>query len=135
MVQQQQKFREWIFLEILNVIDSHCGRVHTAFHRATAEGFSVLLQSLIFLYTCFKDFSPDRISKEIRSNVIPDQSRKKVNFAEELAVGIYDGSEPPVTPLQTRAASLTESAASGSQLRSVLKKTPVKQLMDCVKVG
>ncbi|XP_042692080.1 cell division cycle-associated protein 2 isoform X2 [Centrocercus urophasianus] len=80
-----------------------------------------------------RDFSPARISKEIRSNVISDQSRKKVNFAEELAVGIYDGSEPPVTPLQTRAASLTESTASGSQLRSVLKKTPVKQLMECVK--
>ncbi|XP_042742674.1 cell division cycle-associated protein 2 [Lagopus leucura] len=96
-------------------------------------GFSGLSQVSAALREDGCYFSPDRISKEIRSNVISDQSRKKVNFAEELAVGIYDGSEPPVTPLQTRAASLTESAASGSQLRSVLKKTPVKQLMDCVK--
>ncbi|XP_031463920.1 cell division cycle-associated protein 2 isoform X1 [Phasianus colchicus] len=77
-------------------------------------------------------FSSDCISKEVRSNVISDQSRKKVNFAEELIVGIYDESKPPVTPLQTRNASLRESTPS-SQLRSVLKKTPVKQLMDCMK--
>ncbi|XP_019478154.1 cell division cycle-associated protein 2 isoform X2 [Meleagris gallopavo] len=79
------------------------------------------------------DFSPDRISKEVRSNVIADQSRTKVNFAEDLIVGVYDGSKPPVTPLQTRNASLRESTPSGSQLRSVLKKTPVEQLMDCMK--
>lgn len=78
-------------------------------------------------------FSPDHISKEVRSNVISDESRKKVNFAEELIVAIYDESKPPVTPLQMRNASLSESTPSGSQLRSVLKKTPVKQLMDCKK--
>ncbi|XP_072213286.1 cell division cycle-associated protein 2 isoform X2 [Excalfactoria chinensis] len=78
-------------------------------------------------------FSPGHISKEVRSNVISDQSKKKVNFAEELIVGIYDESELPVTPLQTRNASLSESTQSGSQLRSVLKKTPVKQLLDCMK--
>ncbi|OXB56075.1 hypothetical protein ASZ78_002528 [Callipepla squamata] len=77
-------------------------------------------------------FSSDRISKEVRSNVVSDQSRKKVNFAEELIVEVYDESKPPVTPLQIRNTSLTESTQSGSQLRSVLKKTPVKQPMDCV---
>lgn len=105
------------------------------FHRANTKGFSISLQSLIFIYTYFKDFSPDHISKEVRSNVISDESRKKVNFAEELIVAIYDESKPPVTPLQMRNASLSESTPSGSQLRSVLKKTPVKQLMDCKKVG
>ncbi|OXB74829.1 UNVERIFIED_CONTAM: hypothetical protein H355_000089 [Colinus virginianus] len=75
-------------------------------------------------------FSSDRISKEVRNNVVSDQSRKKVNFAEELIVEVYDESKPPVTPLQIRNASLTESTQSGSQLRSVLKKTPVKQPME-----
>lgn len=96
-------------------------------------GFSGLSQASTAFQEdgCF--FSPDCISKEVRSNVISDQSRKKVNFAEELIVGIYDESELPVTPLQIRSASLSESTQSGSQLRSVLKKTPVKQLMDCMK--
>ncbi|KAM6369844.1 cell division cycle-associated protein 2 isoform 3-T5 [Pluvialis apricaria] len=80
------------------------------------------------------DFSSDHITKDVRSNIVPDLSRKKVNFAEELSLEIYDESKPPVTPLRTPGnISLKEHTQSGSRLRSVLKKTPVKQLMDTVK--
>lgn len=78
------------------------------------------------------DFSPDHISKEVRSNVISDLHRKKVNFAE-LNLEIHDESKLPVTPLRMGSASVNEHTQSGSQLRSVLKKTPLKELMDCVK--
>ncbi|XP_032845901.2 cell division cycle-associated protein 2 isoform X3 [Tyto alba] len=79
------------------------------------------------------DFSSDHISKDIRSNVISDLSRKKVSFVEELSLEIFDESKPPITPLQTRNISLNECTQSGSHLRSVLKKTPVKQLMESTK--
>ncbi|NXK54076.1 CDCA2 protein, partial [Chauna torquata] len=80
-----------------------------------------------------KNFVPDRVSKEVRSNVTSDLCRKKVTFAEELSLEVHDESKPPITPLQMGNTSLNEYIQSGSQLRSVLKKTPVKQLMDCMK--
>ncbi|KAM6341281.1 cell division cycle-associated protein 2 isoform 3-T4 [Podargus strigoides] len=83
------------------------------------------------------DFRSDHITKDVRGNFVSDLSRKKVNFVEELSLEIFDGSKPPttppVTPLQTRTFSLTEHTHSGSLLRSVLKKTPMKQLMDSTK--
>ncbi|XP_040984325.1 cell division cycle-associated protein 2 isoform X2 [Aquila chrysaetos chrysaetos] len=83
------------------------------------------------------DFSSDHITKDVRSNVISDLSRKKVSFGEELSLEIFDESKPlttpPITPLQTGNTSLNEHTQSGSHLRSVLKKTPVKLLMDSMK--
>ncbi|XP_050766196.1 cell division cycle-associated protein 2 isoform X2 [Gymnogyps californianus] len=83
------------------------------------------------------DFSSDHIAEDVRSNVISDLSRRKVSFAEELSLQIFDESKPPITPpitpLQTGNISLSEHTQSGSHLRSVLKKTPMKQLMDSMK--
>lgn len=108
-------------------------------HVANTKVFSILLQSLSYLSTCSKDFSSDHITKDVRSNVISDLSRKKVSFGEELSLEIFDESKPPITPpitpLQTGNTSLNEHTQSGSHLRSVLKKTPTKQLMDSMKVG
>lgn len=104
-------------------------------HVANTKVFPILLQSLSYLSTCFKDFSSDPITKDVRSNVISDLSRKKVSFGEELSLELFDESKPPITPLQTGNTSLNEHTQSGSHLRSVLKKTPVKQLMDSMKVG
>lgn len=91
---------------------------------------------MLHVSTCSKDFSSDYITKDVRSNIISDLSRKKVSFAEELSLEIFDESKPPITPLRTTGnISLNEHTESGSHLRSVLKKTPMKQLMDSVKVG
>ncbi|XP_074708368.1 cell division cycle-associated protein 2 isoform X1 [Strix uralensis] len=83
------------------------------------------------------DFSSDHVTKDIRSTAISDQSRRRVSFVEELSLDIFDESKPPVTPpvtpLQTGNISLTEHRQSGSRLRSVLKKTPMKQLSDSLK--
>ncbi|XP_075031082.1 cell division cycle-associated protein 2 isoform X2 [Calonectris borealis] len=79
------------------------------------------------------DFSSDHITKDVRGNVISDLSRKKVGFVEEQSLEIFDESKPPITPLQTGNISLNEHTQSGSHLRSVLKKTPIKQLMDSMK--
>ncbi|KAM9266508.1 cell division cycle-associated protein 2 [Morus bassanus] len=79
------------------------------------------------------DFGSDHIAKDLRSNVISDLSRKKASFVEELSLEILDESKPPITPLQTGNISLNGHTHSGSLLRSVLKKTPMKQLMDSTK--
>lgn len=104
-------------------------------HVANTKVFPILLQSLSYLSTCSKDFSSDHITKDVRSNVISDLSRRKVSFGEELRLEIFDESKPPITPLQTGNTSLNEPTQSDSHLRSVLKKTPVKQLMDSMKVS
>uniref|UniRef100_A0A8C8ANB0 Cell division cycle associated 2 n=1 Tax=Otus sunia TaxID=257818 RepID=A0A8C8ANB0_9STRI len=83
------------------------------------------------------DFSSDHVPQDIRNTALSDQSRKRVSFGEELSLDIFDGRKPPVTPpitpLQTGNISLTEHGQSGSRLRSVLKKTPMKQLSDSLK--
>ncbi|KAM7080591.1 cell division cycle-associated protein 2 isoform 2-T9 [Ciconia maguari] len=79
------------------------------------------------------DFSSDHITKDFRSNVVSDFSRKRVSFVEEPSLEIFDESKPPITPLQRGNIPLNEHTQSGSHLRSVLKKTPVKQLMDSMK--
>ncbi|XP_014798619.1 PREDICTED: cell division cycle-associated protein 2 [Calidris pugnax] len=79
-------------------------------------------------------FSSERIMKDTGNNLVSDLSRKKVSFAEEVRLEIFDESKPPVTPVRTTGnSSLNEHTPSGSCLRSVLKKTPVKQLMDRMK--
>lgn len=60
--------------------------------------------------------------------------RDILEMSHELSLEIHDESKPPVTPLRVGSASLNERTKSGSQLRSVLKKTPPKELTDCIKV-
>ncbi|XP_009987657.1 PREDICTED: cell division cycle-associated protein 2-like [Tauraco erythrolophus] len=83
------------------------------------------------------DFTSDHITEDITSDVLSDLSRKKVSFVEEPSLGMFDESKPPVTPpltpLQMGNILLSERIQSGSHLRSVLKKTPGKQLMDSMK--
>ncbi|XP_075379785.1 cell division cycle-associated protein 2 isoform X2 [Mycteria americana] len=79
------------------------------------------------------DFGSDHITKDVRSNVVSDFSRKKVSFVEEPSLEIFDESKPPITPLQRGNIPLNEHTQGGSHLRSVLKKTPVKQLKDSMK--
>ncbi|KAM9215732.1 cell division cycle-associated protein 2 [Leptosomus discolor] len=76
------------------------------------------------------DFSSDHLTKDVRSNITSDLSRKKVSFGEELSLDIFDESEPPTTPPRMGNISLSEHTQSGSCLQSALKKTPVKQQMD-----
>ncbi|KAI6073518.1 Cell division cycle-associated protein 2 isoform X3 [Aix galericulata] len=59
--------------------------------------------------------------------------RDILEMSHELSLEIHDESKPPVTPLRVGSASLNECSQSGSQLRSVLKKTPAKELTDCIK--
>ncbi|XP_062452881.1 cell division cycle-associated protein 2 [Rhea pennata] len=80
-------------------------------------------------------FSPESVTKEDRSNVTSDLTRKKDNFAEELSLETFDETKPSITPLQTGNVLLNECTQSGSHLRSVLKKTPVKQIMAGMKVS
>ncbi|XP_065507876.1 cell division cycle-associated protein 2 isoform X2 [Caloenas nicobarica] len=79
------------------------------------------------------DFHFDDIIKDVRSNAVSDLSRKKVNFAEEPSLEAFDDSRAPSTPLHTGNVSLNEHGQCGSRLPSILKKTPVKQLMESAK--
>ncbi|XP_008943345.1 PREDICTED: cell division cycle-associated protein 2 [Merops nubicus] len=79
-------------------------------------------------------FTSDPITKDFRRDVLSALSRKKAGFVEELSLEMFYGSKPPTTPpatpLRTGSASINEQAQSGSRLRSVLKKTPVKAPVD-----
>ncbi|XP_074020213.1 cell division cycle-associated protein 2 [Numenius arquata] len=100
-------------------------------HNPTKSLEAVLIRDIL---ETGHDFSSDRITKDARSDVVSDLSRKKVSFAEEVRLEIFDESKPPVTPVRTTgSSSLNEHTQSGSCLRSVLKKTPVKQLMERMK--
>ncbi|XP_035201119.1 cell division cycle-associated protein 2 isoform X3 [Oxyura jamaicensis] len=59
--------------------------------------------------------------------------RDILEASHELSLEMHDGSKPPVTPVRMGNASLNEHTQSGSQLRSVLKKMPAKELTDCTK--
>ncbi|XP_010179593.1 PREDICTED: cell division cycle-associated protein 2, partial [Mesitornis unicolor] len=91
------------------------------------------LETVLMRDILVHDFSSDHIAKDVRSNV-SDLSRKKVSFAEEVSLEIFDESKPPITPPVTPTQPGNSSLdGHGSQLRSVLKKTPTKQLMDGTK--
>ncbi|XP_010137488.1 PREDICTED: cell division cycle-associated protein 2 [Buceros rhinoceros silvestris] len=75
----------------------------------------------------------DHISEGTGSDVVSDLSRKKVSFAEEASLQIFDKNKPPSTPLGLGNAPLGEHTQSGSHPPSILKKTPVRQRMDCRK--
>ncbi|KAM9165984.1 cell division cycle-associated protein 2 isoform 1-T3 [Pangshura tecta] len=74
------------------------------------------------------------ISEEVGGNTGSQLSRKKVTFAEQLRLEIFDETMPLVTPPQKGNLPSSEQSHNGSScLRSVLKKTPVKLLMENVK--
>ncbi|NWV11269.1 CDCA2 protein, partial [Ptilonorhynchus violaceus] len=69
------------------------------------------------------------------SEALSDLSTKKGGFVEDLSLGMFDGSKAPVTPPRTGNIPIHELTQSGSLLRSILKKTPMKQPMDIPEVG
>ncbi|TFK08236.1 dynein heavy chain 11, axonemal [Platysternon megacephalum] len=81
-----------------------------------------------------RNITSECISEEVGDNTGSQLSRKKVTFAEELSLEIFDETMPPVTPPQKGNLPSSEQSHNGSScLRSVLKKTPVKLLMENVK--
>nr|XP_006114247.1 cell division cycle-associated protein 2 isoform X1 [Pelodiscus sinensis]XP_006114248.1 cell division cycle-associated protein 2 isoform X1 [Pelodiscus sinensis] len=80
------------------------------------------------------NLSSECISEEVGSNSESRSSRKKVTFAEELSLEIFDETMPPITPRQKGNFPSSEQSLDGcSCLRSALKKTPVKLLLETVK--
>ncbi|XP_030407884.1 cell division cycle-associated protein 2 isoform X2 [Gopherus evgoodei] len=74
------------------------------------------------------------ISEEVGGNTGSQLSGKKVTFAEELNLEIFDETMPLVRQPQKGNLPSSEQFHNGSScLRSVLKKTPVKLLMENVK--
>ncbi|CAM4630867.1 cell division cycle-associated protein 2 [Lepidochelys kempii] len=81
-----------------------------------------------------RNLTSECISEDVGSNTRSQLSRKKVTFAEELSLEIFDETMPPVmTPQKGNPPSSEQSHNGSSCLRSVLKKTPVKLLMESVK--
>ncbi|KAG6934467.1 cell division cycle associated 2 [Chelydra serpentina] len=76
------------------------------------------------------NITSEYINKEVGSNTRSQLSRKKVTFAEALSLEIFDETMPPQ---KENLPSSEQSHNSSSCLRSVLKKTPVKLLMESVK--
>ncbi|NXY13841.1 CDCA2 protein, partial [Atrichornis clamosus] len=74
-------------------------------------------------------------SGDTGSDVFSDLNTKKVGFVEEPSLGMFDGSQAPVTPLRIGNIPINDLTLSSSLLRSILKKTPMKQPMDSPKVG
>ncbi|XP_010154187.1 PREDICTED: cell division cycle-associated protein 2-like [Eurypyga helias] len=77
-------------------------------------------------------FRSAHIPEDGRRNVTPDLSRRRASFAEEWQLDAVEESNapvvPPGTPQPTGAVSWDEWTGSSSHLRSILKKTPTKQL-------
>nr|XP_032651231.1 cell division cycle-associated protein 2 [Chelonoidis abingdonii] len=81
-----------------------------------------------------RNITSEYISEEVGGNTGSQLSRKKVTFVEELNLEIFDETMPLVTPPQKGNLPSSEQSHNGSScLRSVLKKTPVKLLMENVK--
>ncbi|XP_075300767.1 cell division cycle-associated protein 2 isoform X1 [Opisthocomus hoazin] len=96
-------------------------------HNPTESLEAVLIRDILETgHVC----SSDHITTDIRGNIVSDLSGRKVSFAEEASLEIFDESKLPITPLRTGNISLNEHTQNGSHLRSVLKKTPVEQLVD-----
>ncbi|NXC57982.1 CDCA2 protein, partial [Aleadryas rufinucha] len=69
------------------------------------------------------------------SDSVSDLSMRRVGFMEGVSLGMQDGSQTPLTPPQTGNVPCSDLFQSGSLLRSILKKTPGRELMDCPEVG
>ncbi|XP_027520997.1 cell division cycle-associated protein 2 isoform X2 [Corapipo altera] len=77
-------------------------------------------------------FRSEHTPADSRSDVLSDLSWKKVGFVEKLSLGMLEESKalvtPPATPRQAGNLPFSELPQSGS-LRSILKKTPMRQLL------
>ncbi|NWI36577.1 CDCA2 protein, partial [Picathartes gymnocephalus] len=69
------------------------------------------------------------------SDAISDLSPRKAGFVEDVSLGMLDGSQAPVTPLGTENIASSDLSQSSSLLRSILKKTPGRELMDNPEAG
>ncbi|XP_027557744.1 cell division cycle-associated protein 2 isoform X2 [Neopelma chrysocephalum] len=81
-------------------------------------------------------FRSEQTPADSRSDVLSDPSRKKVGFVAGLSLGMLEESKalvtPPATPRQPGNIPFSDLTQSGS-LRSILKKTPMRQLLDSPK--
>ncbi|XP_027760924.1 cell division cycle-associated protein 2 [Empidonax traillii] len=81
-------------------------------------------------------FRSEHTPADTTSAVASDLSRRKVGFVEGLSLGVFEDSKalvtPPATPQGTGTAPFSDLTQSGS-LRSILKKTPTRQLLDSPK--
>ncbi|XP_064494063.1 cell division cycle-associated protein 2 isoform X2 [Pseudopipra pipra] len=77
-------------------------------------------------------FRSEPTPADTRSDVLSDLSRKKVGFVAGLSLGMLEESKalvtPPATPRQAGTVPFSDLPQSGS-LRSILKKTPMRQLL------
>ncbi|NWY18147.1 CDCA2 protein, partial [Aphelocoma coerulescens] len=69
------------------------------------------------------------------SDALADLSTRKVGFVEGVSLGMLDGSHAPVTPPRAGNVPSPDLSQSGSLLRSILKKTPGRELVDSSEVG
>ncbi|NWW00282.1 CDCA2 protein, partial [Machaerirhynchus nigripectus] len=69
------------------------------------------------------------------SDALAELSTRRAGSVEGGSLGMLDGSQAPVTPPRTGAAPSTDLSQSGSLLRSILKKTPGRELGDSLEVG
>ncbi|XP_060107014.1 cell division cycle-associated protein 2 [Heteronotia binoei] len=74
---------------------------------------------------------PQNTNEELNSSTASQQSCKKVRFAEKQSLEIFDETKPSTTPLQK--GHFLSTYHDSSNLRSVLKKTPVKILAEDTK--
>ncbi|NXE42424.1 CDCA2 protein, partial [Ptilorrhoa leucosticta] len=64
------------------------------------------------------------------SDAVSELSTRKAAFVAAVSLGMLDGSRAPVTPPRTGNIPSSELSQSGSLLRSILKKTPGRELTD-----
>lgn len=69
------------------------------------------------------------------SDALADLSTRKAGCVEGVSLGMPDGSQAPVTPPRTGNIPSSDLSQSGSLLRSILKKTPGRELTDGPEVG
>ncbi|NXN81049.1 CDCA2 protein, partial [Bombycilla garrulus] len=69
------------------------------------------------------------------SDAVSDLSTRKAGLVEDVSLGVLDGSQAPATPLETGNIRSSDLSQSSSLLRSILKRTPGRELMGSPKVG
>ncbi|NXH26345.1 CDCA2 protein, partial [Myiagra hebetior] len=66
---------------------------------------------------------------------VAELSPRKVGFGEGESLAVLDGSQTPLTPPRAGNPPSSDPSQSSSLLRSILKKTPGRELMDSPEVG
>ncbi|NXE01967.1 CDCA2 protein, partial [Chaetorhynchus papuensis] len=69
------------------------------------------------------------------SDALADHSTRRVGFVEDVSLGMLAGSQTPVTPPRPGNIPSCDLSQSSSLLRSILKKTPGRELTDSPEVG